>query len=157
MVLSGIFSPGLIKMDLESEDKEEAFEEMVEMYISANPSVSRRDLLLALRTREAKLTTGVKPGIAVPHTMTGQVGSVNGLIGFSRQGIDYDALDGQPVHIIFMLLASPGSSALHLRALKRLSCLFEDTDFYQNLMSQKDPEAVYASLCRFEEMLTSSM
>lgn len=157
MVLGSVFSPVLIKADLESEEKEEVFEELVELYVSQNPSSSRTDLLSSIRMREEKLSTGVKPGVALPHARTEQVDSVVGLIGISKQGIEYDALDGKPVHIIFMLLSSPNSCALHLRVLKRLALLLEDPEFYNNLMTQKDADGIYNVICKFEDILATSM
>jgi mannitol/fructose-specific phosphotransferase system IIA component (Ntr-type) len=157
MVLGSIFSPDFIKMDLESEDKEEVFEEMVELYASSTDSVSRSAILSALRNREAKLSTGIKSGYALPHAQTDQVKAVQGIIGISHKGIDYDALDGKPVHVIFMLLASTDDYSFHLRVLKRLSLLIEDPEFYQNIINQKDPSAVYSTICKFEDILTTSM
>jgi PTS system fructose-specific IIC component/PTS system nitrogen regulatory IIA component len=157
MVLGTVFSPDLIKVDLESEDKEEVFEELIELYVSANPSSSRTEILSAVKKREDKLSTGIKTGVAIPHAQTSQVKTVSGVIGISRSGIDYDALDGKPVHVIFMLFFSRDTSALHLRVLKRLSLLLEDTEFYSSILNQKSPKDVYSTICRFEDILTTSM
>lgn len=157
MVLGSVFSRDLIKVDLASEDKEEAFEELVDLYVSRNPSASRTKLLDALKSREDKLSTGIKSGFALPHAQTDQVESVSGLIGISPSGIDYDSLDGKPVYVIFMLFSSSEACALHLRALKRLSYLIDDPDFYRTIMSLKDPDSVYAAMCRYEDVLTTSM
>lgn len=157
MVLGSIFSPERIKLDLESEDKEEVFEELVAFYVSGCPSASREIILAALREREKKLSTGIKAGIALPHIQTDQVTGVKGIIGISRTGIDYDALDGKPVHIVFMLLSSGVDFALHLRILRRLSLLIENPEFYASLVNQKDPDGVYNSICKFEDRLIGSM
>lgn len=157
MVLGSIFSRDLIKVDLASEDKEEVFEELVDLYVSRNPSASRAKLLDAIKSREDKLSTGIRSGFALPHAQSDQVESVKGLIGLSHSGIDYDSLDGKPVYVIFMLFSSSETCALHLRALKRLSYLIDDPEFYRTIMSQKDPDSVYAALCKYEDMLTTSM
>jgi PTS system fructose-specific IIC component/PTS system nitrogen regulatory IIA component len=157
MVLGTVFSPALIKVNLESVDKDELFEELVDLYVSRNPTVPRDALLEALRDRESKLTTGVKPGVALPHARTELVPSVSGIIGVSRSGIDYDALDGKPVHLVFMLFTSDAGCNLHLRVLKRLALLVDDPEFTRAMIEQKDPESIYTALCRFEETLTTSM
>lgn len=157
MVLGDVFSPDLIKIGLEGEDKEEVFEELIELYVSRHPEASRAAILAAVKTRESKLSTGIKPGIAIPHAQTAQIPKVTGLIGISRNGIDYDALDGNPVHLVFMLLNSVDSCALHLRVLKRLALLIENPLFYQNLVNQKDPESVYQAVRKYEDILTTSM
>ncbi|HNY17180.1 MAG TPA: PTS sugar transporter subunit IIA [Treponemataceae bacterium] len=159
MVLGSVFSPDLIKIGLESEDKDEVFEELVDLYVSSNAASSgaRQGILDAIRDREEKLSTGIKPGIAIPHAQTDEVSGVRGIIGISRAGIDYDALDGKPVHVIFLLLASSEGCALHLRSLKRLSILLDNPDFIPTLLAQKDSGGVYATLCKFESMLASSL
>lgn len=155
MVLDSVFTPGLIKLNLESEDKEEAFEELVDLFVSRNPSASREKLLSALLAREAKLSTGVRQGFALPHAQTDQVSSVQGIIGISRSGVDYDALDGKPVHVIFVLFCSADSCTFHLRALKKLSMLLEEPDFLGDILSQSDAESVLRVLTRFEEKLAA--
>lgn len=157
MVLDCVFSPDLMKVDLESEDKEEVFEELVNLYVAGHPASSRSSLLSAIKNREAKQSTGVKPAVALPHAQTDQVTGVKGILGISRKGIDYDALDGNPVHVIFLLLSSADGCALHLRALKRLSTLLDDPAFYSSLISQTSAEGVYSVICKFENILATSM
>jgi nitrogen PTS system EIIA component len=157
VVLGSVFSPGLVKLDLESEDKDEVFEELIELYVSKNSASSRIALLSAIKSRESKLSTGVKPGVALPHAQTDQVSGVVGIIGISRDGIDYDALDGKPVHVIFLLFSSSEACSLHLRALKRLSLLLDDPEFIKSLISQKSSEGVYDTICKYEDMLATSM
>jgi nitrogen PTS system EIIA component len=157
MVLNSVFSPELIKVGLESADKEEVFEELVELYVSRNPSVSRSSILTGLRCREGKLSTGVKTGFAFPHAQTEEVDSVVGIIGVSKPGIDYDSLDGKPVNVIFLLLSSASGCPLHLRVLKRLAVLIEDPSFLRAILDQKDANGVYSTLKRYEDILATSM
>ncbi len=158
MVLGRIFSPDLIKIGLESEDKDETFEEMVDLFVSKYPTASREGILGVIREREKKLSTGIKTGIALPHAQSGHIPQgEHGIIGISRDGIDYDALDGKPVHVVFMILTSCEDFSMHLRILKRLAILLENPDFYRSLLDQKDPEGAYKTICKFEDMLTTSM
>lgn len=157
MVLGDIFSPDLVKIGLEGEDKDEVFEELIELYVTKHPASSRSAILSAVKTREAKLSTGIKTGIAIPHGQTDQIQQVTGIIGISRGGIDYDALDGKPVQVVFMILNSLDSCALHLRVLKRLALLIEDPSFYRSLIALKDPDSVCQTIRKYEELLTTSM
>ncbi len=157
MVLGSIFSPDCIKLNLEGEDKEEVFEELVDLYVSSAPSSSRAVILSAVRSREAKQSTGIRKGFALPHAQTEAVKGVKGIIGISRSGVEYDALDGKPVYIIFMMLSSAEGCSLHLRALKRLSLLLEDPEFYQTLISQTSSEGVYRTMCKYDDILATSM
>ncbi len=153
MVLENVFSPSLIKTQLESSDKEEVFEELIELFVAAHPEISREKILAAVKSREDKLSTGIKSGIALPHAQTDAVSGVTGVIGIAHDGIDYDALDGKPVYVIFLLLSNRDACSLHLRALKRLAMLLETPAFFKEILEQKDANSVYATVCKFEEML----
>ena len=153
MVLGEALSPKAIKIDLESTEKDEVFEELVEELVAISPELDRQVILQAIKDRESKMSTGVLPGIAVPHGKTDVVNGVKGIVGISRQGIEYDSLDGKPVHVVILLLTSPDSSELHLRILKHLARLLESSSFYGDLMAQKTPQDVYDLICRYEEEL----
>jgi PTS system fructose-specific IIC component/PTS system nitrogen regulatory IIA component len=152
MFLHEVFPVDLIKIDLEAEDKEEAFEEMVDHFCQIEMINAREDILEALRERESKMSTGIHKGIAVPHGKTNAVEEVYGILGISRKGIDYDALDGEPVYILFMILAPPKDSEKHLRILKRMAELLENPQFYMDLLSQKDPQGAYQVICKYEDL-----
>ena len=153
MFLREVFPPELIKVDLEAEDKEEAFEEMVDHFCQAERSNAREEILEALREREAKMSTGIHKGIAIPHGKTNAVENVYGVLGISRKGIDYDALDGEPVYLLFMVLAPQKDSEKHLRILKRMAELLENPQFYMDLVAQKDPQSAYGIIRKYEDVL----
>ncbi len=153
MVLGEALSPKAIKIDLESVDKDEVFEELIEELVTVVPGLDRQTALRAVLDRESKMSTGVLPGIAVPHGKTDAITGVKGVIGISRDGIEYDSLDGKPVHIIILLLSSPDASELHLRILKHLARLLESPSFFNELLAQKSPQDVYDFVCRYEEEL----
>ena len=153
MLLVKVFNPKAVNIDLKSEDKDEVFEELIEELVSVNPSLDRSVALAAVKEREAKMSTGIMSGIAVPHAKTSAVTDVQGAIGISRSGIDYDALDGKPVHLIVLILSGADSTELHLRVLKRLARLLENSEFYAELMEQKTAEAAYNVFCKYEKEL----
>jgi mannitol/fructose-specific phosphotransferase system IIA component (Ntr-type) len=155
MLLQDIFSVDSIKIGLESDDKDECFEELVDIFIASSPhNASRKDALGAIREREAKMSTGIKKGIAVPHGKLAAMEGVHGVIGVSKKGIDYDALDGEPVYLLFLLLSSPEDSEQHLRALKRLAQLLENPDFYNDVMKASSPQEIRHLLQRYEDILS---
>ncbi|MDR2160332.1 MAG: PTS sugar transporter subunit IIA [Treponema sp.] len=153
MFLREVFPPELIKVDLEAEDKEEAFEELVDHFCQVQGSNAREEILEALREREAKMSTGIHKGIAIPHGKTNAVENVYGVLGISRRGIDYDALDGEPVYLLFMVLAPQKDSEKHLRILKRMAELLENPQFYMDLVSQKDPQSAHGIIRKYEDVL----
>lgn len=153
MVLNGIVNSAHIKIGLESEDKDELFEEMVDFFVSQNPTVSRDALISALWARESKLSTGISKGFALPHAQLDSVKQLTGLIGLSRQGIDYDALDGKPVHVVFMLFSNSESTNLYLRTLKKISLLVKKPMFLEELLVQSSNESLIQVIQKYEEGL----
>jgi PTS system fructose-specific IIC component/PTS system nitrogen regulatory IIA component len=153
MFLYELFSPEFIQVDLQAEDKEEVFEELVDRFCLAIRSDAREDILEALREREMKMSTGIQKGIAIPHGKTNAVDRVCGMLGISRRGIDYEALDGNPVHLLFMVLGPPADSEKHLRVLQRLAELLADPQFFADLAAQKDAQSVSGILKKYEDIL----
>jgi PTS system fructose-specific IIA component/PTS system nitrogen regulatory IIA component len=117
--------------DLKSRDKLGALREMVEALRGAQ-KISAKDtesILEALAKREKLGSTGIGGGVAVPHTKHSSVGRLLGTLARSKVGIDFDALDGEPVHLLFLLLSPSESSSSHLAALERIATLIRDNDF----------------------------
>jgi PTS system fructose-specific IIC component/PTS system nitrogen regulatory IIA component len=156
MFLYDIFRPEFIKIGLEAEDKEEAFEELVDQFCHAAKSNAREDILEALREREAKMSTGIHKGIAIPHGKTNAVDRIYGVLGVSRKGVDYDALDGQPVYLLFLLLAPQKDSEIHLRLLKRLAELLDNPQFYTDLVAQTDTAAAAGIVKKYEDIIVAA-
>lgn len=153
MLLHETFPPDLIKVGLEAENKDDAFEELVDLFCQTTHSGARDELLAAVRDREAKMSTGIKKGIAIPHGKTNAVDRVYGVLGVSKSGIDYDALDGEPVHLLFLMLAPQKDSEKHLRLLKRLAELLDNPQFYSELAAQKDALTAHTVIKKYEDVL----
>jgi len=156
MFLYEIFTPDLIKIGLEAEDKDEAFEELVDHYCKTKNTSVRDKLLEALWDRESKMSTGIQKGIALPHGKSEVMENVRGILGISRKGIDYDALDNQPVYLLFMLLAPKADSEEHLRILKRLAELLDNPQFYTELLAQNDPQSANRIIKKYEDIYIAS-
>jgi PTS system fructose-specific IIC component/PTS system nitrogen regulatory IIA component len=154
MILQDVLLPEFIKVNMEAEDKDEAFEELVDYYCQADDSNARDEILDAIQTREAKMSTGIHKGIAVPHGKTAAVGTMRGVLGISQKGIPYDALDGEPVYLLFMIISPMEDSEKYLRLLKHLAELMEIPQFQIELQSQKDPQGAFKVIRKFEEMLS---
>lgn len=148
MVLGQVFSPKSVILNLESVDKDELFEEMLESCVALQPTIDRKEALAALRDRESKMSTGIMHDIAVPHGNVSSATGVVGAIGISRRGIDYDALDGCPVHVVFMLICSPDAAELHLKVLKELAAILQNPVFIRGLVEKKTCEEVYDLVCQ---------
>jgi PTS system fructose-specific IIC component/PTS system nitrogen regulatory IIA component len=155
MILQDVLLPEYIKVNMEAEDKDEAFEELVNHYChcrSGNLN-AREQILHAIYAREAKMSTGIHKGIAIPHGKTAAVKKMHSILGISQKGIQYDALDGEPVYILFMIISPMEDSEMYLKLLKHLADLMEIPQFRIELQSQKDPQSAYKVIRKYEEMM----
>ncbi len=140
MKLSNLLSPELIKIPLDSHDKEGTIRELVDV-LARNQKVSDpRAVLDAVLEREKVMSTGVGQGIAIPHGKTESANGVVAALGISKSDIDFQAIDEQPVHIVFLLLAPPYETGLHLKALSRVSRLLSKENFRAKLLKSADAE-----------------
>ena len=155
MILQDVLLPEFIKIDIEAEDKDEAFEELIAHYCQIEKSSAHDEILNAITKREAKMSTGIQKGIAVPHGKTDAVKTLRGILGISRKGVHYDALDGEPVYLLFIIISPLEDSEKHLRLLKHLAELIEIPQFQSELQAQRDPQSAYKVIRKFEELLAS--
>ena len=150
VLLSDIFDPHSIKLDLESTSKEGAFAELIGAVADLHPEFDPARILAAIVARENKMSTGIASGIAIPHAFYKGAGGkdpgIVGAIGISRAGIEYGALDGKPVHAIFMLII--GEQANHLHALSRI-CALALSKRVALIRNAKTPQDVLDVLSRF--------
>ena len=152
MLLQDILLPDFIKVNIEAEDKDKAFEELVSYFCKAEKSKSYNEILDAIVTREAKMSTGIHRGIAVPHGKTTAVKKLRGVLGISQKGVQYDALDGEPVYLLFMIISPMEDTGEHLRLLKHLSSLIEIPQFKTELQAQKDAQSAFEVIQKFEAL-----
>ena len=148
VVLSELLSPAAINLDLKSADRESVLGELVNQIPQlAQQPQARQTLLQALREREQLHSTGIGDGIALPHSRNALVGLVSQpmmVFGRRKEGIPYDAIDGIPARLFFLLIAPTVTQ--HLAILARLSRLLRDPKLRQNLLAADKPEQVIALL-----------
>lgn len=140
MKLSQIIPEGGILDDLKSTTKEEVIREMVQALVKAGriEDATSKKVVKALMDREELGSTGIGAGVAVPHARHDSVTELIGAFGRSKKGINFDALDGEPVHVLFLLLSSKGASASHLESLAYISRLVRDDRYVKSLRDAKD-------------------
>lgn len=143
MVLEDVFTKETVIVDLESTEKDELFEEMVEALHSDYPEIDRAEAIFALNDRESKMSTGIMHSVAVPHAVVPSLKGLVGAIGISRKGIDYDSLDKAPVYIVFMILAGEGQTEKHVQILKSLAVVLQKPGFVEKLSSCSSAADVY--------------
>jgi mannitol/fructose-specific phosphotransferase system IIA component (Ntr-type) len=153
MLISEIFKPQNIKLGIESEDKEELFEEMVNFLIDNEHFDNRDEILKILWERERKMSTGIAPNIAIPHAHISAIRKPVGVLGISKQGIEYDSLDGKPVHLVMLILGDKNKPNTHLSILKDIAIILKNPDFYPQIMNCRSPQEVNETLVEFEELI----
>src|SRR3989338_1384575 len=104
-----------IRADLKSQSKKEVLKELVQILTSAHSIKNAAGILEALLEREELGSTGIGQGIAIPHGKSDSAGKVVAALGISKLGIDFDALDGEPAYIFFILIAPSNSAGIHFK------------------------------------------
>ena len=145
MSLTDLLTPDAVIASLRVNGKKQALQEMSERAASAS-GLSAREIFDSLLQRERLGSTGVGDGIAIPHGKLAKCGRIFGIFARLERPIDFEALDGQPVDLIFLLLAPEGAGADHLKALARVARLLRDSAVAHKLRASQDAEALYAVL-----------
>ena len=142
MKITDFLSKSRVKINLQSRKKKDAIREIVDLVIHAGDvkKKARDEIIDALFKREKVGSTGIGQGIAIPHAKSDKVENVIGAFGSSKEGIEFDALDGEPVHLIFLLIVPQEKAKLYLEALAKISRFLKDKFFRQALKEAKTPQ-----------------
>jgi PTS system nitrogen regulatory IIA component len=144
MKFSDFINVASIKADLAAEDKPEVIREMVESLAQAG-AISPGDvesIVAAILKREELGSTGIGRGVAVPHTKHPGVERLVGTVGVSVEGVDFNSLDGDKVHLLFLLISPPDRPGDHLRALENISRQLRDETFCRFLKQARTPQDI---------------
>jgi mannitol/fructose-specific phosphotransferase system IIA component (Ntr-type) len=144
MKLSDFVVREAILVDLQSTTKEDVIREIVGSLASTGKlaEADREGVTRAILSREELGSTGIGQGVAVPHTRHPTVDRLIGTVALSRRGVDFAALDGEPVDILFLLISPPNQPGDHLRALENISRHLKDERFVSFLRQAKTREHV---------------
>ena len=145
MEMIDLLAPDAVVSNLKAGSKKQAIQELSQQ-ASILTGLSERVIFDVLLQREKLGTTGIGRGIAIPHGKIQELNKLHGLFARLPKAIDFDAIDEQPVDLIFMLLAPESAGADHLKALARVSRLFRDDGICAKLRGADDPEALFALL-----------
>jgi len=150
MKISTILKPSLIKLSLKSEDKEELFEEMVDLFVRDGCIKDRATAIQVLEERETRMSTGISNGLGLPHNKLPEAKDILIGLGISQKGIDYDSLDGEPVYIVITIFASEDKPGQHIQVLAEIARLFSISGFLDKLRLAKSVEEII-NLIKAEE------
>ena len=133
-----------IKAELTAEDKEGVIREMTQALLDAGKIKEGEldSIVKAVLKREELGSTGIGRGVAVPHTKHPSVDRLVGTVAVSREGVDFDSLDGEKVHLFFLLVSPPDRPGDHLRALENISRRLRDDTFCKFLKQSSTSEDI---------------
>ncbi len=145
MRLTDILTEARVIADLHGQDKAGVLRELAEVLCQHTPGLplSAEQVHHALSDRERLGSTGVGEGVAIPHAKLDGTVQLVACFGRSRAGVAFDAIDGQPVHLFFVLLVPENSAGTHLKALARVSRLLKNAAFRQSLLTLPDNAALF--------------
>lgn len=145
MKIGDILKQPLIMADLHATSKEGVLQEMAEHLSRHAQDVQTKpdDVLGALLNRERLGSTGVGEGVAIPHAKIAGLKNLVACFGRSEAGIPFEAIDYQPVRLIFVLLVPENSAGAHLKALARISRLLKNAEFRDRLLKFPDDAQLY--------------
>jgi PTS system nitrogen regulatory IIA component len=142
MKISDILKEGYIIADLDAGDKEGALKE-VSLFLEHKGDIQNHNKLFqSLLDREKLGSTGIGDNMAIPHAKCEGVGQIITVFARSRKGIDFQSLDRKPVHFIFLLLAPPASTGLHLKALAKIARLFKNLSLRNSILEAEDTDTI---------------
>ena len=149
--LSSILSPEVIKLDLESVDKEEVFEEIIDLLVRAGKVTDRAGALAAIVKREQEQSTGIGAAVAVPHGKHESISALCCALGVSTEGVDFDSVDGEPAHVIFLALAQVDNPGPHVALLAGISRVLSQPGLVRKLREAHTPEQALSIIRVTEE------
>jgi len=142
MKITELMTKDIMCLDLASKTKKEVIRELSTLLVEANKVSDLEKFVAEIEAREELSTTGVGYGVAIPHAKTKFVKTPALAFGKSKEGIDYDSMDGEDAHIFFMIAAPADGANLHLQTLAKLSRKLIDEDFRKSLHEASTKEEV---------------
>ncbi|HWJ21347.1 MAG TPA: PTS sugar transporter subunit IIA [Gemmatimonadaceae bacterium] len=139
MLLSELLSADRVKVPLGSRTKDDLLRELVDLAIPNSDPSARAAVLGAVRERERELSTGIGAGVAIPHGKTTCVDELVMAAGVAPVPVEFDALDGQPVQLFFLLVGPESASGAHVKALARISRLLRRESLRNDLRAARSP------------------
>jgi nitrogen PTS system EIIA component len=151
MNMQGVLKESCVIADLHGQTKEEVLTELVSSLRKAGLVKDVNETVNVVLERERLGSTGIGDGIAIPHGKMRGLDQMLCAFGRSKQGVDFDAVDKRPVHILFLLLAPEESAGLHIRMLSRISRILRDPSFRKHLIEQGESKDLYSDIVQEDQ------
>jgi nitrogen PTS system EIIA component len=151
MRLDQIFKIEFLNDNLLSNTKADVLAELINVLIKSGLKINSAKAIDVLQQREKLGSTGIGDGVAIPHGKTSDINELVVAFGRSRKGIAFDAIDGKPVHLFFMLLAPENSTGQHLKVLAKISKMLKTPNFRKKLIDARTASDLYKVIVEQDE------
>jgi PTS system nitrogen regulatory IIA component len=151
MKILDILAMDSIVPELKGKTKKQVLEELIDAVKQNKPQVDREMLMKVLMERERLGSTGIGDGIAIPHGKLKDIDELVLSFGRSTEGIDFESMDGKPVHLFFLLVAPESCSGVHLRALAKIARLLKNGTVRKRLGKVDTREDIFSIIQQEDE------
>lgn len=141
-MITNLLTLECINLNLKGQTKQEIIDEMVEILYQGGKLNDKEEYKKAILAREAQSSTGLEEGIAIPHAKTSAVKIPSIAFGLSKNGVDYESLDGEPSKLFFMIAAPANASDTHIEILSKLTTMLLDDEIREKLLEVKTEQKV---------------
>jgi len=138
---------------MQATNKEDAINELINLFENDKRVLDLEKLRNSILSREKIMSTGIGKGFAIPHGKTNATNEILGAFGIARTPIDFQALDGQPVQLIFLLVGKDNMVSMHIKLLSRISRLMNEDSFREKLLATETKEEILKIFNEEEEKL----
>jgi PTS system nitrogen regulatory IIA component len=146
MPVLDFLSPDSVIPGLKARAKKQILQELAAHAARQLPGLDERDIFETLLQRERLGSTGIGDGVAIPHGKLARLDRLFGMVARLDKPADFEALDGQPVDVVFLLLAPENAGADHLKALAQVARLLREPDVLERIRNARDANALFALL-----------
>ena len=145
MELADFLTKEQVVTDLKASDRWEAIEELIDLLVdSGQIKPDHREAIVSIvKKREASMSTGIGFGIGIPHASTDLIDNGTGAFGRSKDGVNFDALDNQPVNLVMLFLVPQGQFQKHLHTLAKIAKMLHKKEFRKSLEEAEDAAEMY--------------
>jgi PTS system nitrogen regulatory IIA component len=152
--LADILKESSVIADIKGVTKREILFEMVETLKNAKLIDNVDSVVDIIMEREKLGSTGIGDGVAIPHGKMKKLNTILCVAGRSKEGVNFDAVDRQPVHIFFLVLAPEDSASMHLKVLSRISKVLRDQSFRKKMLKLADAHEIYTNIIEADDKLS---
>lgn len=156
MNIFSLLEPKTVFPNLKAKNKAEVLDSLVSSLKGKVSDKEVEDIRKAVKEREQIMSTGVGKGLAIPHGKTTSIGETYAAFALLKNPVDYEAIDGEPVNMVFLLAGPQSSNSLHIKMLSRISRLMNNSNFRERLQQCSSAEEIIDQFKKEEHVSLNS-